>query len=33
MDVIQHGKTAAGKQRYRCQNSACKRSTFIQDYS
>ena len=33
IDVIQHGKTAAGKQRYRCQNSDCKRSTFIQDYS
>lgn len=33
IDVIQHGKTAAGKQRYRCQNSECQRSTFIRDYS
>lgn len=33
IDVIKHGTTAAGKQRYRCQNTDCERSTFIQDYS
>jgi insertion element IS1 protein InsB len=31
--VIKHGTTAVGKQRYRCQNSECERSTFIQEYS
>jgi transposase-like protein len=31
-DVIKHGRTAAGKQRYRCQNSECEK-TFIRDYS
>jgi insertion element IS1 protein InsB len=30
--VIKHGRTAAGKQRYRCQNSECEK-TFIRDYS
>jgi len=33
IEVIKHGRTAAGKQRYRCQNPECERSTFIQDYS
>jgi len=32
-EVIKHGTTAVGKQRYRCQNSECERSTFIQEYS
>jgi transposase-like protein len=32
-EVIQHGTTSAGKQCYRCQNSACCRNTFIQAYS
>ena len=31
--VIKHGKTPEGKQRYRCQDRECKRSTFIRDYS
>ena len=33
IDVFKHGTTADGKQRYRCQNPDCERSTFIQDYS
>lgn len=32
-DVIKHGTTTAGKQRYRCRNPECCRSTFIQAYS
>jgi insertion element IS1 protein InsB len=32
IDVIKHGQSAAGKQRYRCQNAECNK-TFIQDYS
>ncbi len=31
--VIKHGKMPEGKQRYRCQNQACKRNTFIREYS
>lgn len=31
--VIKHGKTPEGKQRYRYQDRECKRSTFIRDYS
>ncbi len=30
--VIKGGKTAAGKQRYVCQNNNCSHRTFIQDY-
>jgi insertion element IS1 protein InsB len=30
--VIKHGKTPEGKQRYRCQNQECKRNTFIREY-
>jgi len=33
IDVIKHGKTAADKQRYRCQNPECSRSSFIREYS
>ncbi len=33
IEVIKHGTTAAGKQRYRCQHPECERGTFIQDYS
>ena len=33
IDVIKHGTTAAGKQRYRCQNLECSRSSFIREYS
>ena len=32
-EVIEHGTIAAGKQRYRCRNSDCERSTLIQVYS
>ena len=32
-DVIKQGTSAAGKQRYRCQNSECEKKTFIRDYS
>lgn len=31
--VVKAGTTAAGKQRYRCQNEACDHRTFIRDYS
>lgn len=31
--VIKFGKSAEGKQRYRCRNMECKKNTFIQDYS
>jgi len=31
-DVVKHGRSAAGKQRYKCRNSECRRSTFIQVY-
>jgi transposase-like protein len=33
IEVIKHGTTAAGKQRYRCQNQVCCRSSFIREYS
>lgn len=33
LQVIKHGKTPEGKQRYRCQNADCKRGTFIREYS
>jgi insertion element IS1 protein InsB len=31
--IIKHGKTPEGKQRYCCQDQECKRSTFICEYS
>jgi transposase-like protein len=31
--VIKYGKTAQGKQRYRCQQGECDRATFICDYT
>ena len=33
IDVIKHGVTSGGKQRYCCQNPECSRKTFIRDYS
>jgi len=30
--VVKFGKTSNNKQRYRCQNDACDRKTFIVDY-
>jgi insertion element IS1 protein InsB len=32
-DVIKHGITAQGKQRYRCKNSSCPNQTFLIEYS
>lgn len=31
--VIKHGKAPDGKQRYLCQNSTCRRRTFISKYT
>ena len=31
-DVVKHGQTADGKQRFRCQNPACTRQTFLREY-
>ena len=31
--VVKRGKTETGKQRYLCQNEACRHRTFIRDYS
>ena len=33
IEVIKHGKTPDGKQRYFCQTSACTRRTFILQYT
>lgn len=32
-DVIKHGKSGEGKQRYLCQNLDCPRRSFIRDYT
>ncbi len=32
-DVVKHGQSATGKQRYKCRNHECSRSTFIRDYA
>jgi transposase-like protein len=32
-DVIKHGITAQGKQRYRCKHPSCPYQTFLVDYS
>jgi transposase-like protein len=32
-NVIKHGKSGEGKQRYLCQDPACHGKTFIRDYS
>lgn len=32
-DVVKHGRTAEGKQRYKCRHQACPRSTFIRQYA
>ena len=31
-DVIQHGVTAQGTQRYRCKNPSCPQQTFLLEY-
>jgi transposase-like protein len=32
-NVVKHGKSTEGKQRYKCRNTDCSRSTFILQYS
>lgn len=32
-DVVKHGKSSEGKQRYKCRKRECSRSTFIREYS
>ncbi len=31
-DIVKHGPSPAGRQRYKCRNSACSRCTFIRAY-
>jgi transposase-like protein len=31
-DVVKHGQSGEGKQRYKCRNSECSRCTFIRAY-
>ena len=33
INVVRHGKTAQGKQRYLCRNHLCCQRTFIQQYT
>jgi len=33
VDLVRHGKTPQGKQRYRCRESICEGRTFILDYA
>jgi transposase-like protein len=32
-DIVRHGKTPQGKQRYRCRETSCRGGTFLCDYS
>ncbi len=32
-DVVRHGKTRQGKQRYRCREKRCAGPTFLLDYT
>jgi transposase-like protein len=32
-DIVRHGKTPQGKQRYRCRETSCQGRTFLLDYS
>lgn len=32
-DVVKHGQSGEGKQRYKCRNSDCFRCTFIREYA
>jgi len=32
-DIVRHGQTRQGKQRYRCREQRCAGRTFLQDYS
>jgi insertion element IS1 protein InsB len=31
--IVKRGRTDSGKQRYRCQDAACSKHTFILDYT
>ncbi|WP_421659563.1 IS1-like element transposase [Leptothermofonsia sp. ETS-13] len=31
--MVKHGKTAEGKQQYKCRNPECTRHSFVQEYS
>jgi transposase-like protein len=33
IDVVKHGKTSNGKQRFLCRDVGCECKTFLQDYS
>lgn len=32
-DIVKHGKSPEGKQRYKCRETACDGRTFILDYA
>ena len=32
-EIVRHGKTRQGKQRYRCQETVCNGRTFLLDYT
>jgi transposase-like protein len=32
-DIVRHGTTPQGKQRYRCRETTCQGRTFLLDYS
>lgn len=32
-DIVRHGRSSAGKPRYKCRNQDCQRSTFIRSYT
>lgn len=32
-DIVRHGRSSAGKDRYKCRNQECRRSTFIRSYT
>jgi transposase-like protein len=32
-DVVKHGRSDKGKQRYKCRNPECRRCTFIRAYA
>jgi len=32
-NIVKHGKTAEGKQRYKCRNGECTRHSFVLEYS
>jgi transposase-like protein len=33
IDIVRHGKSPEGKQRYRCREKPCNGRTFLRDYS